>query len=414
MRSLLAITLLLACSKKQEAPPPPPRPKAAKIEALALKPLPDKKLEVTFRVLDTEGKPMKAWDVGYKVLGCDAGASIRDENFDKDLNVKLVAELEFCGRPAADNKVSLDLRVGELHATADVDAKAAYVRNGPRSLDELPTELGRLETAGMSDGGPFTAPNPNIGLFDLVVDRIVEMEAPAVPKLVEVWKSDPKQVRQRAAAAAIAALDSSLLVKDTIALLDKYDEERAADEKAWNGQTARAAAAGVYAAERLKAAVAADVHFRALSSIDPTASEMAAKWIKAKLERDVAVDALFRYMAAKQSYSQREVDIYVSVIEQFGNEASASVAKNLDALLAAAKKPDKVFWAHKVVGLTALEKIGQADAAPTIKKFKADKGTYVFTKQPLDEMGNPKGVAERTDIAFATLADKALAAIEKR
>jgi hypothetical protein len=51
---------------------------------------------------------------------------------------------------------------------------------------------------------------------------------------------------------------------------------------------------------------------------------------------------------------------------------------------------------------------------PTIEKLKADKGTFVSTKQPLDAMGNPDGMVERTDIAFATLAERALAAIAKR
>jgi hypothetical protein len=118
-------------------------------------------------------------------------------------------------------------------------------------------------------------------------------------------------------------------------------------------------------------------------------------------------------MAAKQSYNQREIDIYVAVIEQFGAEASPTVAKNLERLLAAGK-PDKVFWAHKVVGLTALEKVGQSPVVATIEKFKADKGMYVSANQPLDAFGKPEGPVERRHIAFTTLAGNALAAIAKR
>jgi hypothetical protein len=408
-----------ACSKQEDPPPaPPPRPKPAKIEALTLKPLPDKKLEVSFRVLDAQGQAMRTYSIGYKVLGCDSSPSIGDKNYDAAKNqlATFQADLQFCGRPPADHKVTLDLRAGEIRATAEVDAKAAYERSGPRPLAELATELGRLATAPFDETArPFTTPNPTIGLFELVIERIVEMEAAAVPKLQDVWKSDPKPVRSRAAAAAIAALDPALLVKDTIALLDAYDAAFATEPKAWMSPAARTAAAGVYAAERIdRPAAVADVFFRALSSPDADLSGMAATWIKSRLPRDVAIDGLFRYMAAKQAYKQREIDVYVAVIEQFGPEGSATVVKNLAALLAAARKPDKVFWAHKVVGLTALAKVGQPSAAPTITKFKADKTRFVSTKQPLDGLGNPTGPIERTDIAFSTLAKQALAAIAKR
>jgi hypothetical protein len=397
--------------------------KPVKIDALTLTPLPDKKLAVSFRLLDAEGKGTRSssFDIGYQVLGCDVGPTV-EFDASKDQLATLTANLEFCGAPPADYNVKLDLKVGRdadaLRASAEVDAKAAYVRTAPRSLDELPTELARLSTAGMKDTDvPFETKNPDIGLFDLVVRRIVEMEAPAVPKLVEVWKSGASQVNARAAATAIGALDPALLVQDTIALLDAYDAALVADAAAGRvSATARAAAAGLYATEDLAFDIrtAADVHFRALSSPDPQLSGLAATWIKETLPRDMAIDGLFRYMAAKDKYNQREIDIYVAVIEEFGAEASATVARNLDTLLAAARKPDKVFWAHKVVGLTALAKIGQSPAVPTIEKFKADKEMFVSTNQPLDAMGNPTGMEERKHIAFATLAADALAAIAKR
>lgn len=420
MKWIVVALALVACSKKKEAPPEPPQPKAAKIEGLALKPLPDKKLEVQFRVLDTAGKPMRAYTVGYKVLGCDAGPSIDDRNYDAAKNelATFQANLEFCGRPPRDYKITFDLHVGweseNVKATAEVDAKSAYERSGPRSLSELETELARLSTAGVNDDDPpFGTPNPDIGLISLVIDRIVEMEAAVIPKLLPVWKG-PNQIRARVAAAAIGVLDPALLVKESIAMLDAYDAALAADPKARMSPAAMAAAAGVFAAGRLRNGVAADVYFRALSSPDPEVSGMAATWIKSNLPRDLAIDGLFRYMAAKQQYQQREIDIYVAVIEQFGAEASAVVAKNLDALLAAAKKPDKVFWAHKVVGLTALQKIGQPAAAPTVKKFQADKESYLSSKQKLDPMGNPVGMAETTPIPFAKLAGDALAALSSR
>ncbi|HUQ07997.1 MAG TPA: hypothetical protein VM261_36125 [Kofleriaceae bacterium] len=418
--SVVALSLslsLIACGKEADSTgsstyKPPAKP--VKIDALTLTPLPDKKLAVSFRLLDADGKGTRSFHVGYKVLGCDVGPNV-EFDASKDQLATLTADLEFCGAPPADHKVKLDLKVDDLAATAEVDAKASYVRSAPRSLDELPTELARLSTAGMTDTDvPFETRTPEIGLIDLVVDRIVEMEAPAIPKLTEAWKTGPSQVNARVAAAAIGKLDPALLVKDTLALLDAYDAALAADPAAGRvSATARAAAAGLYASERLDfdLRTAADIHFRALSSPDPQLSGLAATWIKTALPRDMAIDGLFRYMAAKDKYNQREIDIYVAVIERFGPEASASVAKNLEALLAAARKPDKVFWAHKVVGLTALAKVGQAPAVPTIEKFKADKEAFVSTKQPIDAMGNPTGMEERKHVAFATLADQALAAI---
>jgi hypothetical protein len=415
--TLILCFSLVACGEQQETPSPKP----ATIEALMLTPLPDKKLAVSFRVLDAEGKAMRVHSIGYNVLGCSVGPVLRDDNYDPSKNelATFEADLQFCGRPPAHYKVKLELRVGlgpdKIHASAEVEAKVAYERTAPRSLAELETELGRLATARMaSTEPPFATPNPENVLFELVIDRIVEMEAPAVPKLLPVWKSDREHVRARAAAAAIGALEPALLVKDTITLLEQYDEAFAVDPSARMSPTARAGAAGVYAVGRFEPGAAADVYFRALSSPDAQLSGMAATWIKRRLPRDVAIDGLFRYMAAKQSYNQREIDIYVAVIEQFGAEASPTVAKNLERLLAAAGKPDKVFWAHKVVGLTALEKVGQSPVVATIEKFKADKGMYVSANQPLDAFGKPEGPVERRHIAFTTLAGNALAAIAKR
>ena len=295
------------------------------------------------------------------------------------------------------------------------DAGKAW--DAPIIVEEISAKLAELDASlkgyMKADDAPMDQRTPNdIPLYTGTVDRVAAVGAPAVPQLVDIWLTEAQPIKIRAAAQALGLIDPATLTKETIKALDDYDA--AFLKEPISRMKGSAAAAGVHAALSYRTPRALDVLLRALSSPDSAASGGAAKWIQEHLDAEKAIDALFRYMAAKSKYSVREIDVYVDVITSFKNAASPIVAKNLEALLAAAKSPKKVFWAHKVVAMTALQRIGTKDATPTVQKFVADPGSYQSMPIPKDPNDPLEGMAETKTITFKSLAEETLAAIEKR
>jgi hypothetical protein len=256
---------------------------------------------------------------------------------------------------------------------------------------------------------------PNdIPLFTSTVDKLAAIGPPALPQLVDIWLTELQPIKIRAAAQAVAAIDPATFIKETVKALDAYDAAYLKDPASRMTGVAPAAAAGVHSAMYFRTGKVLTALLRALSSPDSAASGASAKWLKENLDAQKAIDSLFAYMAAKNQYSVREINVYVDVITHFRDTASPIVVKNLEALLAAAKSPKKVFWAHKVVAMTALQQVGKKDAAPTVKKFTNDSDSYESMPIANDPNNPIEGLADRKTITFKSLAEKTLAEVEKR
>jgi hypothetical protein len=293
------------------------------------------------------------------------------------------------------------------------DARAA---DQPLAVADIPSVLADLQLS-LKDwmagaDSPMDQRTPNdIPLFTSTVEKLAAIGPPAVPALLDIWLTDKQPIKIRAAAQALGRIDAPTLVKETIKALDAYDAAYLTDPSSRaNGSVA---AAGVHAAQSYRTARAVDIMLRALSSPDPAASALAANWLKTNLDAQKAIDALFRYMAAKDNYSMREINVYVDLITSFKTAASPLVVQNLEALLAEAKSPEKVFWAHKVVAMSALQTIGTKDAAATVQKFVADPGSYYSSPASTDP-NDVLAASKAKKLTFKSLAERTLGVVSAR
>ncbi|HEU0030214.1 MAG TPA: hypothetical protein VFQ53_06270 [Kofleriaceae bacterium] len=284
-------------------------------------------------------------------------------------------------------------------ANAARDQALVDHRNGKRPEDTSKTH-------------PIRIDETNFPLFLDTVNKLVAMGPSVIPKLVELSKTtDP--LRSRAAAHALAKLDPARLAKETTALLDQHDDGFRPDLSPQFG-TGPAASGGLRALATVDGDAATNTILRALSSRDPEISAFATETIKKRLERDAAIDALFKYMATKDKYGQPEIDSYVGLVTSYGGAATGALVKNLEALLAAAGKPETVFWAHKVVAFTALKNVGTRSAADVIKKYASDPGGFVRVQSRRDKAGKDVGTPSKQNVTFKELTDAALKAVSTR
>ena len=84
--------------------------------------------------------------------------------------------------------------------------------------------------------------------------------------------------------------------------------------------------------------------------------------------------------------------------------------KNLEAMLAKAKRPENVYWAAKVVALFALEKVGTKAALPVLGKYASDKSGYANMSSNADT----GTVVSKTDVPFADEIAKTKRAVASR
>jgi hypothetical protein len=94
----------------------------------------------------------------------------------------------------------------------------------------------------------------------------------------------------------------------------------------------------------------------ALSVPDAAFSTHASAALRRTLSSDQFADALFRFLAQRESFAVWEVDLYEDALTSFDGVGPA-ITRNLRRLLEeAGGQPQKVSWIHKVIGLSALRR----------------------------------------------------------
>ena len=106
------------------------------------------------------------------------------------------------------------------------------------------------------------------------------------------------------------------------------------------------------------------------------------------------MDALFLFLARRDSFLSAEVEIYIDAITGY-KEVAPAVARNLEILLDQADGvPDGVFWIYKVIALKTLEQTGGPEQIPLLEVFVRDKSSYFQTFR--QEAGSVLGTSDAT------------------
>lgn len=306
----------------------------------------------------------------------------------------------------------------------DIEPMLAALDQAKSDMERVERDRGNSWSGNPLDKTEFDEPDPTkIYRFSDTVAGLAALGAAAMPKLLEIATGETStSVRRNAAARALAKSDPAALANAALSRFDGHDEYVRLFDRGdnkfgaiTNAKDGPAIAAAMMALAEVKGDRVVDIVFlRGLSSPDTRISGYATAMIKKRFSRDEAIDALFAFMSAKEKYAQYEIDIYVDLVTGFGAEATAAIVKNLETMLAAAKSPDRVFWAHKVVAMTALEKVGTNAAADVVGKYASDGGGYVAMSTPIDKDGNKIGEPKQTPMTFKALASKTLAAVRMR
>jgi len=244
------------------------------------------------------------------------------------------------------------------------------------------------------------------------IDKLVALGPSVAPELLALFEQSGELVVAGAAARALAKLDGATLATKVRERLARQNDHLAAGGSLIDDP---AISAGMYALADAQHDAATPVFLAALSSLDPATSGYATAVLQKRLDRDAAIAGLFAFMSQKDEYAQYEIDNYVGLVTSYGAEASAPLVASLDELLAAAGSPAKVFWAHKVVAMTALQKIGTAAAIPVVKKYAGDPGAYLTFATPKEgEKTRPEDRRDTVQVPFEELVDKTVKAIALR
>jgi hypothetical protein len=169
-------------------------------------------------------------------------------------------------------------------------------------------------------------------------------------------------------------------------------------------------AEGLHALVKVRGDDRIDLCFmRALASRNEAVAKFCARELAARLSRDDFIDKLFQYLAKKETFAVREIEVYEKAIEGHGVPASAGIVRNLERLLERAEgKPEGVYWAAKVIALHCLANVGDAAAYGVLQKYVADSKSFRETTS------RGSGPEEETLIPYADLCRKAAKMIAVR
>jgi hypothetical protein len=151
---------------------------------------------------------------------------------------------------------------------------------------------------------------------------------------------------------------------------------------------------------------------RALPSHNAAVAKFCARELKARLDRDAFVTTLFKFLAHKESFNVKEVEVYEEALKSNGVGASKPIVENLERLLAEAGSARKVYWIHKAIALRCLESVGDEGAYPVLVKFASDPDGYRHVKTFTDQLG--RVTKENEEVSYHSLCEKAAAAIAAR
>jgi hypothetical protein len=128
-----------------------------------------------------------------------------------------------------------------------------------------------------------------------------------------------------------------------------------------------------------------------------------------RLKPDALIDVLFNYIAKKDSFEVREVNVYEGMLRATGPAGGERIVQNLARLLdRAGGDPDKVFWIYKKMAFTVLRDTGKASGIPVLKKYLADPGSYEST-----QTNARTGVTKRQEITFRSRCQGVIDAIKR-
>jgi hypothetical protein len=145
-----------------------------------------------------------------------------------------------------------------------------------------------------------------------------------------------------------------------------------------------------------------------LSNFNAQVAEFCANTLKQRLSTNDLIDTLFSYIAAKDSFSQREVDIFEGLLLEKGTQGATRVAYNLDRLLKEAKgEPEGVFFLYKKMGFRVLRDKGTKACLETLEAYANDTRTYIV-------METRNGVKSESEVAFKNEVAAAIRQIKNR
>ncbi len=250
----------------------------------------------------------------------------------------------------------------------------------------------------------------------------------ATPLIALLFEDEERSLNRQAlvvaATQAAAAIDPGLLA-DAVARQFRSFEPAARDMEARRQTNAPVAVsdARYYLSEAsllirsldalrdAPAGQAVDVaFFEALSCPVASFSEYASKILRERVDGDAFADALFVFLAQKEQYSRFEINRYIAALTGY-DAIAAGIARNLDGLLARAKgRPERVFWAYKLIGLEALAQVGTPDEVALLEAYAADRSSYIdFTTDALTG-----AQVEEITRTFSDLVQRSIDAIGQR
>ena len=148
----------------------------------------------------------------------------------------------------------------------------------------------------------------------------------------------------------------------------------------------------------------ADLYIASLEVPFDNIQALALNWMRDTLGPERATAAFFENFRNRDSYSRRQIDLYVGVLASL-NEAEHArfAAASLQQAADRAGSPEATPWATKYIALRVLQEVGDAAVLPTLRPFLGDRNEFS------ERIGD-----RETVIGFAELAADAIEAIEER
>jgi hypothetical protein len=210
-------------------------------------------------------------------------------------------------------------------------------------------------------------------------------------------------------ARALGTQKLEILVETTLEQLASYNEAYAKEGKKAH-RYGKGVVVGLRALYEFKDKSVDDTYLKSLSAYDPDLAKFAMTKVKERAKMADVVDGLFQFMARKQQFAVFEIDNYVELLTSYGPDVTPAIVKNLEGMLAKAKRPEAVYWAAKVVALFALEKVGTKAATPILDRYAADTSGYAN----MSSNAETGAVVSSTDVPFAQEVAKTKRAVASR
>lgn len=148
---------------------------------------------------------------------------------------------------------------------------------------------------------------------------------------------------------------------------------------------------------------------RALSIPEAGFTQRAANLLRSRMDARQFADAMFGYLAIRPRFSQSEIEVYEKALASY-EQIGRQLERKLGELLTRWRKPQRVPWILKIIGLRTLGRTGSASALPLLARYEKDTKAFYWT---LTEKGSDK-VVKRTRHLFRDLAKNAASEIGKR